>query len=169
MANYAVYNTISLRSNYGDYRAYAQKDRRSDADTSTLSFADASALRKAIKGLGSYNYEDSDDQELYDKIRALADTYNYTLDSAKKEGLENANPKVKGAMNNLKKLASEYSDELSKYGISVDGNGYMSVSDTATKNITHTKFEKILGKESDFAAGVSKYAKKITSNIDIYL
>lgn len=169
MANFAVYNNISLRNNYGDFRKYVNKSSRSDADASTLSFADASALRKAIKGLADYDYEDSDDQDMYDKIRAFADTYNYTLDSATKESLENGNANVKGAMKGLKQLARDHADELSKYGISIDNDGYMSVSDSATKNIAHSKFANVLGKESEFASDVSKYAKRIAKNIDIYL
>lgn len=169
MASYAVYNTISLRNNYGDYRAYSNKSNRTDADKSTLSYADAAALRKAIKGLGEYNYEDSEDQDIYDKIRALADTYNYTLDSAKREGLDNENIKVKKAAQGLRDYAKSAADELSKYGINVDDDGYMTISDSATKNITHSKFEKVLGAESDFSQNVSKYTKRIMNNIDVYL
>lgn len=165
MANFSISNTATLRNYYKDNRSLVIRNNRAEKKNGELSFADSMALRRAISKLGDYDYKDSTDEDLNQKIRGFCDAYNYTLDSSK----DSATSTVKSAAKSIKNLTKQYKDELEKYGIKVNDKGYMAMSDTATKNISHEKFSKIFGKDSEYMNKLYSNAKKINSRVDILL
>ena len=163
-----VTNSLSLRMYYKDNKTLVTSANRSEATTGKLSYADASALRVAIKRLADYKYDESTDDDLEEKLRAFCDTYNYAITTASKYGSNNTI--VKNAASRIKSLTSDYSSTLEKYGITVDKNtGYMTMSDTATSNISHESFEKIFGADSEYMNSLYKNARQIRNHIDITL
>lgn len=165
MASFSVSNSALLRNYYKEYRPLVVKANRAEKKNGELSFADSMALRRAISKLGDYNYNDSTDEDLNQKIRGFCDAYNLTLDSSK----GSATSSVKSAAKSMKNLSKEYQDELKKYGVSINDKGYMSLSETATKNISHEKFSKVFGKDSEYMDKLYTYAKRIHSKVDILL
>jgi hypothetical protein len=159
----------TLRNFYTDNRTLVNKSNRSDTTNGTLSFADATALRKAIRALGNYDYDSvsstTDKQTLATNLQAFVDTYNYTIESSS----SSATSSVSSACKNLKKLTSQYESDLKKLGVSVSSDGYLSLSSTATTNISASKFSDLFGSDSDYMSQMSTYAKRITSHVNVYL
>jgi hypothetical protein len=156
----------TLRNFYTNNRSLVSKSSRSESSNGTLSYADATALRKAIRDLGDYDYDSVsssvDKSILSSHLKAFIDTYNYTMES----GSSSTNSHVKTAAKNIKKLTGKYESELKNLGISVDSNGYLSLSNTATTNISGSKFSKVFGSDSDYMDQMKAYAKKIVNNSD---
>lgn len=162
-----VSNSLSLRQYYHDYRSLVVQKNRSDVSTGTLSFADSQALRNAIRRLGDYDFEESSDDDLYSKLKAFTDTCNYTITSGTKYAKNDDS--VKRAISSMKSLNREYEDELKKYGVTMDDQGNMQMSDSAPKNISHEKFKKMFGSESEYMNKLYNYAKRINKKVDIRL
>ena len=83
MSGFSVANNITLRSYYATYRAFTTKSTRSSATTNQLNYADAQALRRAVRKLDDFDFENADKDDISSHVRAFIDTYNYTMDSAK--------------------------------------------------------------------------------------
>ncbi|MCF0130790.1 MAG: hypothetical protein HUJ71_03640 [Pseudobutyrivibrio sp.] len=165
--NISAKNSLSIRQFYNENKVLVPKANRADATIGKLADADSLALRRAVRKLGDFKYEDASSDSLYEKIRALADTYNYTLESGTKYGANNHS--VKRAVKDMKVLSEKYASELKGYGINFDEDGYMSVTSTSVSNVDHSSFEEIFGKESEYMTTLSAYAKKFNRHVDIYI
>ena len=169
MASFSVSTNMYLRQVYAPNRGLCVKANRADATNKTLISADSSALGKAIKTIGSFNFSDDSklNKDKFSKtLKSFTDAYNYTISSSNtnKEG------KISVTSKKIKQLTSKYEDELKSLGISVK-DGYMSISSTASTNISPDKYEELFGKDSEYMKELSKYAKKMnrTINYSIWL
>ena len=95
-------------------------------------------------------------------MRAFSDAYNNTLQSAG----ASKNSSMSKIAKQIKNLSKEHADELSTYGITFDGDGYMTVKGSAVDNIASSKFESVVGKDSAYMKKLSEYAKKLSRHID---
>ncbi len=163
----SVSNTLSIRQFYAKNFQLVTPANREKSTTGTLSFADSAALRNAIRQLGDYNFKDSSNDDLSEKIKAFADTYNNTISSATK--YSHTDRSLNQTVKKMKDLSTEYADELAKFGITIDDKGKMEVSGTAAKNVAHEKFESLLGKDSKYMNSLYDIAKKISTHVDIKL
>ena len=164
MSGFSVANNITLRSYYATYRAFTTKSTRSSATTNQLNYADAQALRRAIQKLDDFDFENADKDDISSHVRAFIDTYNYTMDSAK----SSTNSYATSTYKNLKNLASKYSTELGNIGIKENSSGYLTLSSSAVENISGSRFESLLNKDSKFMKQLKTYAKRMANNIDYY-
>ena len=164
MASFSVANTLALRNFYNSNRTLAVKSNRSDASTNKLNYADSLALRRAVKQLDAYDFDNAKESDLEEKVRAWIDTYNYTMESCK----PSTNTSVASAYKGLKNLTKEYADELENVGIKADSSGYLKMSSSATKNISGSRFKSLLGKDSEFMKKMGSYARRISNHVDLY-
>lgn len=164
MSGFSVANNITLRSYYATYRAFTTKSTRSSATTNQLNYADAQALRRAIQKLDDFDFENADKDDISSHVRAFIDTYNYTMDSAK----SSTNSYATSTYKNLKNLASKYSTDLGNIGIKENSSGYLTLSSSAVENISGSRFEGLLNKDSKFMKQLKTYAKRMANNIDYY-
>ena len=49
--SFTVTNNLTIRKDYGDNQKFVKKANRTEVSNATLTFADSSALRKAIRAL----------------------------------------------------------------------------------------------------------------------
>ena len=96
---------------------------RSGSDARKLVPADIKAIRRAVKNLGSYDYDDGEGSELMNKVQAFVNTYNNYMDSGK----EMDNDQIDRYMSKLKKLTREHESELSEIGITRMSSGKLKV------------------------------------------
>lgn len=166
---FSISNSLALRSFYSNTPTLAISSNRKEATTGALSSADSKALRSAIKRLRDYDFESSDDSSVQQKLRAFVDTYNNTVSTGSKYGVNDT--AVKNAVKKMKSLSSEYSDELKKIGITVDKKtGYMEISDTVGKNYKKDKFTSFFSdKDNEYLNGIYNAARHMTHRIDITL
>ena len=176
MSNFSVTNNWYLRNNYKSDQTLSKLANRSEVSDSKLSAADSAALKRGIRALRDYKYEDSHKvsskdtdsvfgkSKFYSTLKAFADTYNYTLDSSK----ASSNDDIKKLSKSMKKIASKYSDELDQLGVSFDSKGYMSVSASAVDNINLSTYGDKLA-DSDFLKDLEKNTQKIYRRIDTAL
>ena len=170
MSSFTITSNVYLRTIYGNNRDLASKAKRADASPSKLSSADSAALRKGIAALADFDYKDkTNDTEkdkskgkLFNTMRAFSDAYNNTLQSAG----ASKNSSMSKIAKQIKNLSKEHADELSTYGITFDGDGYMTVKGSAVDNIASSKFESVVGKDSAYMKKLSEYAKKLSRHID---
>lgn len=146
-----------LRNYYQNNRSAVKNSGRKELTKSELSFEDSAALRRAIKQLGKYKYDDTDNSDnIYGSISALIDTYNNSLDS-------NSQTSASKYVKQLKKVISKHSDELSDIGITVSKDGKMSYSENLLKNAKLDKLKEVFGKPSDLNKSLGNIAKRMHS------
>ena len=166
MSLFSVANTYNLRTNYGTYHAYSTaKTRDNEASISKLNYVDSLALRRAVKRLADFDFEEEETSDIESRVRAFVDTYNYTTESMGKSDDKN----IYKIGKEMKKLAEEYSSDLENVGITFDSNGYMKMSSTAAKTIKPAKMEKMFGKDSEFMKKLSSISNKISKKVNIYV
>ncbi|MGN0240982.1 MAG: hypothetical protein ACI4CS_04770 [Candidatus Weimeria sp.] len=172
MSNYTVTNNLYLRNLYKSVdSSLAGKTARADASKAKLVYADTTALQKGISVLADEDYGDPDEDDnaitkanFYKKMKAFADSYNYTLDSSSSY---KTNSDAKKAAKQMKELVKEYGDDLDNLGISFDDKGYIKLSDSSFDNIDEAEFEDTFGKDSDFMKSLNSIAKKLNRHIDV--
>ena len=146
-----------LRKFYTSNRAARTASTRSSFKNSELSLADGMALRRAIKSLGSFEYEKANDADIRNGVLAYISTYNNTISSLSKSDDRTLNRNMK----QLKSLTEEYSHELDKIGITINKDGTLTSRDSLFKSANLSKFEKLFSKDSDYMQKVSAYGKRI--------
>ena len=176
MSNFSVTNNWYLRDNYKANKELSKMANRSDVSGGKLSGADTSALKRGIRALRNYKYEDAKKvsskdtdsvfgkSKFYNTLKAFADTYNYSLDS----GRSSSNNDIKKLSKNMKSIASKYSDELDQLGVTFDSKGYMKISASAVDNIKLSTYGDKLA-NSDFLKDLEKNTQKIYRRIDTSL
>ena len=166
MASFSVTNNVYLRNLYSVDRALSVKNNRSDIAPAKLISADSSALGNAVKVFGKFNYSDDSKNNktaFKNTLKSFADAYNYTVSST-----SSLSGKTASAASKLKSLTEKYSKELKSLGISVK-NGYMSISSTASTNISPENYEELFGTDSKYMKELSALAKKLGKSIDVAL
>ena len=176
MANYNITASAFLRNNYSAYRQMSIKANRDEASPKELSTADSLALKKAIRSLSDYEYNDEDTEDsdaenvkFYKTIKAFADTYNYTLDSSTSSSSES----IKALGKKMKNFSSKYEDELKELGIKFNSKGYMEISASAIDNIKQSTYGEAFSTGSayktKFLDELKDVTQKIYRRIDTYL
>ena len=167
-ASFSVTNNYVLRQFYaGRNDMITDSDRKSKSVTS-LNDADSGALRRSLISLAGTDRSSvksgnsSGETRLFDKLRAFTDAYNNTVES----GGRSQNDSVAKLTSKIKKLSAENSRELSRCGISLDGNGYMSISEDKVKEMTSVSYDKCLGKGADYNKSLTKLVNRLTKHID---
>ncbi|MCR5580271.1 MAG: hypothetical protein K6F66_01665 [Pseudobutyrivibrio sp.] len=163
----SVTNSLTLRIYYNRYSSVASGATRKDSTTGTLSMADSSALRNAIRRLQDYDFKEADTDDIQEKLQAFADTMNNTLTSATDYGTNDSS--VKNAAKKIKNLNSEYASDLKKIGITVEKNGTLSVYESAGKNYSAERFSKFFDSDSEYLNSIYDAAKRIMRRVDIRL
>lgn len=161
----SITNSLTLRIYYNNYADYVKKSNRNDASIGTLSMADASALRNAIKKLQDYDFESGSTKQNQEKLQAFTDTLNNALTSASEYGINSTT--VKNAASTIRKLNTEYASELKKIGITTNKDGTVSLYDSAADTYSSERFTKFFDKESKYLTEVYNAAKKITRRVDV--
>ena len=172
MSSYTVTNNMYLRNLYKSTDSSLVKgSNRKEASKPKLIIADTTALQKGISSLADEDYGDPDEEDeeitkanFYKKMKAFADAYNNTLDSSSSY---KTSKYAKNATKQIKSLVSQYSDELDDLGVSLDDDGYMTLSDSAFDNIDEADFEGTFGKDSEFMMSLNSIAKKLYRHIDV--
>jgi len=129
--------------------------------------ADATALRNAIRKLQDYDFEESSEDLIQEKLKAFTDTMNNTLTSATSYGTNDSS--VKNAASKIKKLNAQYASDLKKLGITVNKDGTMSLYESAAKNYSASRFDNFFDKDSKYLEDVYSAAKIITRKVDVRL
>lgn len=124
---------------------------------SALSYADSHALRRAVKNLGSFTYDDEKATDIRNSVTAFVNTYNNLLESS---GGSSDN-ELQKSCKSLKKLTEQYAGDLDKIGISVNSDGTLKTRNDLFSSADISKFKKIFSKDSDYMQRVSSYAKRI--------
>lgn len=159
----------SLSSSYYLRRFYTGN---TDARTSTsrkqysktmLSNADAHALRRAIKSLGSFTYDDDNSTNIRNSVSAFIATYNNMLSSS---GASD-DRRMQQICKSVKKLSAEYEKELDKIGITVNSDGTLETRTDLFANASISKFENLFSKDSDYMQRISAYAKRIENRSSV--
>lgn len=136
--------------------------KRSSYKNSELSLADGMALRRAVKSLGSFEYEDSNAENIKNGVRAYISTYNNALSSLAKSSDRTQERNMK----QLKALTKEYAKELDKAGITVNDDGTLTCRDSLFKEASLTKFEQLFSKDADYMQRAAAYGKRIERRSD---
>lgn len=163
--NISVTNSLSLRLFYNGNASISHGSSRNNELTGTLSMADASALRNAIRKLQDYEFEDASKTLIQEKLKAFTDTVNNTITSASKYGTGDTS--VKNAVSKLKRLNNDYASELQKIGITVNKDGTMSLYENASKTYSSKKIDSFFDVDSEYLNSLYDTAKKITRKVDV--
>lgn len=155
-------STYFKRMFYTDNRDAATSSSRSDYSSGGLASADASAIRRAVKKLRSYTYDDTSDTNIRNSVSAYVETYNNLMSSGAKTG----DYTVQRILKQIKALSSKYEDELDDIGVTVNSDGTLTARSAMLSAADISKFEKILSKDSDYMQKMSSYAKRIKTRSD---
>lgn len=128
---------------------------RSGSDARKLVPADIKAIRRAVKNLGSYDYDDGEGSELMNKVQAFVNTYNNYMDSGK----EMDNDQIDRYMTKLKKLTREHESELSEIGITRMSSGKLKVDKEKLQDTSRYWVGKVFSDEAEYGRQVEKIMK----------
>lgn len=130
---------------------------RSEMRNSELSYADSTALRRAIRNLGNANYIEDQDPNIRNSVKAFINVYNNLLDSASGSGDYDLERSAK----QLKSLTNEYASQLDKIGITVKSDGTLEARDSLFETAKLSKFENLFSKDSDYMQRATSNAKRV--------
>lgn len=136
---------------------------RTGQPSHSLLSADLKAMRRAVKGLSDYDYEDkeSDGEELVNKVEAFVSTYNNLVDSAK----EMSNDDLNRYMKQLKKLSKDHADELADIGITVQNSGKLKIDDKTLESTGRYQVSKLFAADAEYGKQVEKQMKNTNSMV----
>lgn len=162
LSNYAgagttLSSTFYMRNFYSKNTNARTSSTRANMDNNELSFADSVALRRAIRELGSFSYEEEEDTNIRNSVLAFIDTYNNTLSSVS----DSTDHSLERYSKQLKSIAKEYSDSLDKIGITVNDDGSLTSRESLFKSASLSKFESLFSRDSDFMQRTSAVSKRI--------
>lgn len=151
--------TISFykRNFYSDNRNAATSAKRTSYSSTELANADASAIRRAVKKLRSFTFDEDNKTNIRNSVSAYVDTINNLMTSGKKTGDKQA----ERYLNSLSSLNSKYSDELDDIGITVNPDGTLTTRSTMFSSASISRFESLFSKDSDYMQKVDSYAKRL--------
>lgn len=154
-----------IRNFYVSNRDAGTSSKRSSFGTNTLSLADGMALRRAVKQLGSFGYDESQDASIRNSVLAYIDTYNNTLSSLS----ESSDRNLQRYEKQLKSLTEEYKDKLDKIGITVKEDGTLESRDSLFKSADISKFKELFSSDSSYMQRSSAYANRIRTRSESLL
>lgn len=159
IAGSGVSLTISFykRNFYSDNRNAATSAKRTSYSSTELANADASAIRRAVKKLRSFTFDEDNEINIRNSVSAYVDTINNLMTSGKKTGDKQA----ERYLNSLSSLNSKYSDELDDIGITVNPDGTLTTRSTMFSSASISRFESLFSKDSDYMQKVDSYAKRL--------
>ena len=159
IAGTGVSLTISFykRNFYSDNRNAATSAKRTSYSSTELANADASAIRRAVKKLRSFTFDEDNKTNIRNSVSAYVDTINNLMTSGKKTGDKQA----ERYLNSLSSLNSKYSDELDDIGITVNPDGTLTTRSTLFSSASISRFESLFSKDSDYMQKVDSYAKRL--------
>lgn len=159
IAGTGVSLTISFykRNFYSDNRNAATSAKRTSYSSTELANADASAIRRAVKKLRSFTFDEDNKTNIRNSVSAYVDTINNLMISGKKTGDKQA----ERYLNSLSSLNSKYSDELDDIGITVNPDGTLTTRSTMFSSASISRFESLFSKDSDYMQKVDSYAKRL--------
>ncbi len=159
IAGTGVSLTISFykRNFYSDNRNAATSAKRTSYSSTELANADASAIRRAVKKLRSFTFDEDNKTNIRNSVSAYVDTINNLMTSGKKTGDKQA----ERYLNSLSSLNSKYSDELDDIGITVNPDGTLTTRSTMFSSASISRFESLFSKDSDYMQKVDSYAKRL--------
>ncbi len=159
IAGTGVSLTISFykRNFYSDNRNAATSAKRTSYSSTELANADASAIRRAVKKLRSFTFDEDNKINIRNSVSAYVDTINNLMTSGKKTGDKQA----ERYLNSLSSLNSTYSDELDDIGITVNPDGTLTTRSTMFSSASISRFESLFSKDSDYMQKVDSYAKRL--------
>lgn len=154
-------STYYLRQFYKEGNGAFKASVRNDYSNTELSYDDALALKKAVKQLASYKFDDEDENEANIKSSVLAfiDTYNNALSSSGSSDVD-----LSRYAKQLKKLSSSYSDSLEEIGITVNKDGSLTASTSLLESASLSKVQKVFSSDSNFMKKTSTIARGMSRN-----
>ena len=137
---------------------------RSNLSNSTLTGADSHALRRAIRSLGSFTYDDDNEINIKNSVSAFISTYNNMINSS---GASDDRT-VKNTQKNLKNLTAEYESQLDKIGITVKRQRHARIAQFSfwVPRIFQ-KFESLFSSDSEYMQRVNSYARRFENRSSI--
>lgn len=146
-----------MRNFYVSHRDARTASKRRDMANSELTLADGMALRRAIKKLGSYEFDSENDVDIRNTVKAYIDTYNNALSSTS----HSTDRMLQRNMKQLKSIVQESSSDLDKIGITVNSDGSLTQRESLFSSAKLSKFEKLFSKDSDFMQRTAACARRI--------
>lgn len=145
-----------LRLFYSNNRDISKSSKRADFSHVELAYEDSLALKKASHKLNSYDYSsDSNEDNIINTVAAYVDVYNNALESSADSD------DLKRYTKQLKRLSSDYTDELKDIGVSINSDGSMEVNETLLKAAGTDKIKKVFDKD----VGYTKSLRSITAHM----
>lgn len=159
IAGTGVSLTVSFykRNFYSANRNAATSAKRSSYSSTELANADTSAIRRAVKKLRSFTFDEDSETNIRNSVSAYVDTINNLMTSGKKTG----DKQVERYLNSISSLNSKYEDELDDIGITVNADGTLTTRSTMFSSASISKFESLFSKDSDYMQKVDSYAKRL--------
>lgn len=144
-----------LRQFYKGNTFGATVSGRSGQSSRDLFSADTKAIRRAVKELNDYDYDDGEGGEIMNKVQAFVSTYNNYIDSAKEMDDSNVNR----YLSKMKKLTKEHADELADIGITIQSSGKLKVDKKKLQDTGRYQVSLLFSEDAEYAQMTEKQMK----------
>lgn len=129
---------------------------RNGQSSRDLFAADIKAIRRAVKELGDYDYDEGEGGELMNKVQAFVSTYNNYIDSAK--GMDDSN--VNRYLSKMKKLTKEHADELADIGITIQSSGKLKVDKKTLQDTGRYQVSLLFSEDAEYGQMADRQMKQ---------
>lgn len=126
-----------------------------------LATADIKAIKRGLKDLRDYDYEEGEGGELINKVQAFAKTYNNLVEAS--GNVEDYD--FSRTVSKLKKMSRQQRDKLADIGITIQSNGKMKIDKETLQNSSRNMVSKVFSGDAEFSVGLEKQVKKILNRI----
>ncbi len=126
-----------------------------------LASADIKAIRRGLKDLRGYDYDDGEGGELINKVQAFAKTYNHLIESSGDMEDYDFNRSV----SKLKKMTRQEKEKLADMGITVLSSGKLKIDKEALQNSSRNMVSKVFSDDAEFSKGLEKQLKRVFNQI----
>lgn len=126
-----------------------------------LASADIKAIKRGLRDLRDYDYDEGEGGELINKVQAFAKTYNHLIESS--GDVEDYD--FSRTVSKLKKMTKQERDKLADIGITVLSSGKMKVDKETLQNSSRNMVSKVFSEDAEFSKGLEKQIKKVLNRI----
>ncbi len=154
-----------MRNFYRAARSARTTAGRREMSNSQLTYADGAALRRAVRSLGSSEFNETQAEDIRNKALAYVETYNHVLSSA----ADSSDDRITRSAKQMKALSQKYASELDRIGITVHEDGTLESREARLESAPLSRFEKLFSRDSEMMQQMSAHSRKIERQSDALL
>lgn len=146
-----------LQRFYSSNRAASRTAQRTTLGNAELLQADSNALKKICKNLQELSYDKDNGEEIYQNIKAFAETYNNLFESSGKIN----DSALERNMKKVKNFIKDNQETFEEIGLKVSSSGKLTLDKEVLLQCTPKKIGKVFSESNTISSSLITFATKL--------